>query len=391
MSQRSSVVDDQPAIAFMVLVCAFLFLCWIFWKLYEFEILAILRYFRLFELYILNIVSFGEFNALIDLVKPGWLGGSNDPYQSIFSRAKFVVTTEAIGHFIRWPAAGILFFWGLYSMFFSPRGKLKNEYSLEGLIKVQAKIWPIINPIVNFNPGKSSARSMGDAVPTDLPLFAEALSPEEWLAYHNITLVNGLPEREAVRKALIAQLGPRWAGPESLPPHQKALFAAFALKGAQKRTESDELLGEIALCWSDKSGFKMSLSVAKKVEEVMADPEIGGKAATIAKNFAYRTTALLGVLRWARSMGGVLAPAAFLWLRGEDRAIWYPLNNLGRRSYHSEAAGAMAHFMAELAAKKPLPIPRVETALITINQYLANNQVQIPERMESGRRKKASS
>ena len=95
---------------------------------------------------------------------------------------------------------------------------------------------------------------------------------------------------------------------------------------------------------------------------------------------------MVGVLRWGRYIGGLLAPAAFIWLRGEDRALWYPLNNLGRRSYHSEAAGAMAHFMAELAAKKPLPIPRVETALITINQYLANTQVQIPARVTGEKR-----
>jgi hypothetical protein len=47
-------------------------------------------------------------------------------------------------------------------------------------------------------------------VPTSLPLFAEALSPEEWLAYHNINLVNGLPEREAVRKALGLPDSPEW-------------------------------------------------------------------------------------------------------------------------------------------------------------------------------------
>jgi intracellular multiplication protein IcmP len=387
MSQKGT-VDDQPVIAFAVLLAAFFFLCWVFWKLYEFEILAALRYVRLIELYIVNVLSFGDFNALIDMTKPDWLGGSHDPYQSIFSRAKFLLTTEAISQFIRWPAAVILVAWGVYSMFFSPRGKLKNEYTLEGLIAVQAKIWPIINPIVKFNPAKSSARAAGDAVPTKLPLFAEALSPEEWLAYHNINLVNGLPEREAVRKALIMQLGPRWTKPEDLPPYQRALFAAFALKGVQKRTESDDLLGQIALCWSDKTGYRASLSVSRQVDALLSDPDIGGKAAAVAKQFAYRTTAILGVLRWGRSMGGVLAPAAFLWLRGEDRALWYPLNNLGRRSYHSEAAGAMAHFMAELAAKKPLPIPRVETALITINQYLANNQVQIPARDESSRRKK---
>lgn len=380
-------LDDQPMISFGVLIVAVLFLFWVMWRLYEMEILAVLRYVRLLELYIINITSLGDYNSLIDIVKPAWLGGSTDPYNEIFTRAKFLATTEAVAQYIRWPAAIILFLWGGYSMFFSPRGRLKNEYTLEGLIKVQAKIWPIIRPIVSFNPAKSSARAAGDAVPTSLPLFAEALSPEEWLAYHNINLVNGLPEREAVRKALIAQLGPRWTGVDNLPAHQRALFAAFALKGAQKRVESDDLLGEIACCWSAEGGFKISLAVAKKVDGIIADPEIGGKAQTIAQNFAYRTTALLGVLRWGRSMGGVLAPAAFIWLRGEDRSLWYPLNNLGRRSYHSEAAGAMAHFMAELAAKKPLPIPRIETALITINQYLANNQVQIPPRATGEKRK----
>jgi intracellular multiplication protein IcmP len=79
-------------------------------------------------------------------------------------------------------------------------------------------------------------------------------------------------------------------------------------------------------------------------------------------------------------MGGVLAPAQFLWLRAEDRNLWYPLNNLGRRSFHAEGAGAMAHYLAEQAADKPLPIPRIDTAIVTLNQYLAANAVSIPPR-----------
>ena len=68
-------------------------------------------------------------------------------------------------------------------------------------------------------------------------------------------------------------------------------------------------------------------------------------------------------------MGGVLAPAQFLWVRGADRNLWYPLNNQGRRSFHTEGAGAMAHFMAELNAKKPLPMARLDTAIMSLNQY----------------------
>ncbi len=90
---------------------------------------------------------------------------------------------------------------------------------------------------------------------------------------------------------------------------------------------------------------------------------------------------MVGALRYARFQGGVLAPAQFLWLRAVDRALWYPLNNLGRRSFHTEGAGAMAHFMAEQNAKKPLVVPRIDTAIITLNQYLARpDALPIPDR-----------
>ncbi len=355
------------------------------WFLYHDYILEALRYFRLLELFIINIFTLGKYNELVQEISPPWLGG---PDGNVFSFSKFLLITGVVGYYVRWPFAVILFIIGLYLLFISPRGKFKKTHDLESLIKVQAKIWPIINPIANFNPGKHSSRAAGDPIPERLPIFAEALSPEEWLAFHDIKLVNGLPEREAVRKALITQLGPRWTGPDALPPYLRALFAAFVLKGAQQRNESDDLLSEIALCWSKKSGFHIPMALAKKIDAIMANSEYVDKAVAVAAKHAYRTTALLGVLRWGRGMGGVLAPATFLWLRAHDREMWYPMNNLGRRSYHAEAAGAMAHFMAEQAAKKPLPIPRIDTALITINQYLANNPVVLPPRAQEGFPKK---
>ena len=387
MSQPGRVTDD-PAIVFMLFLVFLGALSWVLWFLYSAYILEGLRYFRLLELFIVNIFTLGKYNDLVQEISPPWLGG---PEGNVFTLAKFLLITGIVGYFVRWPIALGIFCLGIYFLFFSERGKFKKAHNLESLIKVQAKIWPVINPIVNFDPGKFSARAAGDPIPERLPIFAEALSPEEWLSFHNIKLVNGLPEREAVRKALITQLGPRWAGPETLPPYLRALFAAFALKGSQQRNESDDLLSEIALCWSEKSGFHLPIALAKKIDAILANPDVVTKAEAVAAQFAYRTTALLGVLRWGRGMGGVLAPATFLWLRAHDREIWYPLNNLGRRSYHAEAAGAMAHFMAEQAAKKPLPIPRIDTALITINQYLANNQVVLPPRVQAGSRKKVFS
>ena len=43
----------------------------------------------------------------------------------------------------------------------------------------------------------------------------------------------------------------------------------------------------------------------------------------------------------------------------------------------------MAHYMAEQAAKKPLPIPRIDTAIVTLNQFLSDSEkrsIPIPPR-----------
>ena len=198
-------------------------------------------------------------------------------------------------------------------------------------------------------------------------------------------MTNGIPDREAARRALLLQLGPRWNGIEGQPSHIRALYAAFALKGVQKREESDDLLGRLSTCWTLGKGFKMTADIAAEIEKLVRDPAVGGEANKIAAQHAYRTTAMLGVLKWGRWMGGVLASAQFLWVRAADRGLWYPLNNLGRRSFHVEGSGAIAHFMAEQNAKKPLSIPRIDTAIVALNQFLADPErhpMPVPPREE---------
>jgi intracellular multiplication protein IcmP len=287
--------------------------------------------------------------------------------------------SNRVGEYVKIPIAIILLGAGIFYMFFSYRTKFRTAYTLEGLIKLQSRQWPVITPIVDFNPIKDSARNPGEAVPARLPPFAEALSPEEWVAYNRIPVNNKVPDKDAIRRAFQVQLGPRWTGIGCLTPAQRCLFAGFALKGAQKRKDSDTLLGKVALLWNHKSDFTADSEVMAEVDKIIRDPKFGGEALKIANRFAYRTTALIGVLKWARERGGVLAPASFLWLRGHDRALWYPLNNFGRRAFHAEAAGAMAHYMAEKNAGKPLPIPRLETAILTLTQYWGINMPKLPD------------
>lgn len=398
---------DDPAWILMILIFIFILIGWLVWHFFEPQFLHAIKYIRIVETGILS--PFDDrasacFSWLLEAnVKPemptraaleaaqGCFGAQAlqslpaaraiDFYSLTPDSLGFV--GRVIGSYMKWLLFAVCIGGAYVATFVSKRNKFKTRHNLESFIKTQMKMWPVIAPIAHFNPGKTSARILGDTILDKTPLFAEAFAPEEWLSYHRISVVNGVPDRESVRRAFLQQLGPRWNGFQDLPPYMLALATAFALKGVQKRDESDDFLGQISLCWSADKGFRPTPEVMAEIRKLLKDPAVGGKALEIASKHAYRTTALLGMLKWARFMGGVLAAAQFLWLRGVDRELWYSLNNLGRRSFHSEGAGAIAHYMAEEAAHKALPTPRLDTAIVTLNIYMGgDNPVQLPPREE---------
>jgi intracellular multiplication protein IcmP len=91
---------------------------------------------------------------------------------------------------------------------------------------------------------------------------------------------------------------------------------------------------------------------------------------TVCERHAYVETALASALVFARECGGVLASAEFLWLKPVDRGLWYVMNNVGRRAFHPEAAGAMAHWKYELARKAPERAPHVDEAVEAMIEFL---------------------
>jgi intracellular multiplication protein IcmP len=404
--------QGEPAFTLLMMVALVVGLCWLVWhNSHDFWMTYFFRWLRYAELWPLHLAT-GHYGACLDWLRQAQLNQAQSSIVPltetcfgprylasmplnvtqqyyILSMPPLIALGDEAMRFYRWPVIIACVLIALYITFMSPRSKFGTKHTLESLIKTQAKMWPVIAPIINFNPTKTG-RILGDMIPDKLPMFAEALSPEEWLSWCQIGLTNGIPDRDAVRRAFIRQLGPRWNGLNSLPVHIRGLMAAFALKGSQKRDRSDEFLGKLALAWSPEKGFRPSSELTTEINQILSDAELGGKIVPIADRYAYRVTAILGVLKWARANGGVLAPAQFIWMRGEDRALWYPLNNLGRRSFHSEGAGAMAHFMEEDAARKPLPIPRVDTAIVTLNTYLHDpDKKPIPLPPREGDAKKA--
>lgn len=395
--------NDDPVWLLVLMFAVLAGACWLIWVLFEPQFLFALRYIRMVEIWPLTFFS-EPANACFHWLRIAPIGetipsgsvieasagcfGADFLRNLSFDESKeyYRLSASSIGEiarltgsYFKWVVMAFCGYFIHHMMFVTERTKFRQKMDLEKFIEVQAQMWPTLKPMVAFNPAKHSARILGSKMPKKMPVFGESMAPEEWLAVNKIPIEGSIPNKERTRRAFMTQLGPRWKGFDDLPPHVLLLLAAFALKGAQKRDESDEFLGRIATHWSYKGGFRPTRALLNEAKKYLKDPKIGGLALAEANKHAFRATAFLGVLKWARFMGGVLASAQFLWLRGVDRSLWYAGNNLGRRSFHTEGAGAMAHYMAEEAAQKALPIPRLDTAIITMNQYLASRNPTIPE------------
>lgn len=342
-----------------------------------------LIYLKMYELYPLTFFSddaahtFARLQDLLKMIHARTSMGYGHDHETMWSYV--MIAGRYSGAFYGVAVAVAAFVLLVYTMFAFPSNQFKTRFSLESMMVAQAKTWPVITPFLKFNPAKLKSRPPGSKIPTELPLFAEALYPEEWMAHNRIRVINGVPDRDQMRRALMVQLGPRFEGLDSLSEPVYCLAAAFALKGARKRDDCDKLLGEIAKCWSDDKGFVPSPTVKSIAAKTLSERKYVEPLLAVMNNHAYVATAMIAALSWARLQGGVLAPALFVWLRGEDRALWYPLNNLGRRSFHVEAAGAMAHYQAEVTANKAIVIPRLDAAVVAIAQYISETRAAIPE------------
>ncbi len=244
--------------------------------------------------------------------------------------------------------------------------------NLDGIIAAQTPNFPAIHPFVKFNPSTMPPRPPGAPVPAELPMFSEALGPEEWVAYNQIPVPDGQLDEKAAYIAFAKQLGPRWQGPMRLPPYKQILLAACCLKAARKRVDSDTMLGRLASCWSHDKKLQLSKdkTLLKEARAILKNRELAGSVLSKCNQHSFHTTALLRALQTAREEGGVMAPAQFVWLRAHDRNLWYPLNNLGRQAYHMEALGAMSHFKAEKLTQRPIPKPKVDDAIGSISEYM---------------------
>ena len=373
--QQRVTTSHDTALGWIILFGVMIALFFLFWKFFEYQVKSAYRW-----------VRWSEMKAISAFVDDNYTVRWHDqdiPYKELMNQIADVPSSkldsdvmEMLSHVsmypLRLPCVGILGLIGMWSLLWGPGTEYRRKLDLNGLIGTQSKIFPIITPFVKFNPRDQPPRAPGAPVPAELPAFAEALAPDEWVAYNQIPVPDGRINEQAALIAFSRQLGPPWRGTQKMPPFKQILLAAFCLKASRKRKDADEMLGRIACCWTFENGLSLSKdrSLLRDAQKVLHDKSLSEKVLKNCNQHGFETTVMLRGLATAREEGGVLAPAQFVWMRAFDRTLWYPLNNLGRQSYHMEALGAMAHYKAERLTRRPIPRAKVQDAVRSISEYM---------------------
>lgn len=365
----------DSAMGYAILAVIAALLIWLIWYFFHLEIKDAIRWLRYGYMAVIAPFVSDDYTVMFNGVPVNFQEG----YEITPKYAKSELKNEHLGYFsalamqpLKYPFAILMGLGALWCIFNGPKTGYRSKLDLEGLIHRQADSFPVIAPFAKFNPSTLPYRAPGSPVPAELPPFSEALGPEEWVAYNEITLDNDVLDTDKVQKKLTLQLKGRWKGPAKLPDYMQILLASFCLKASRQRDEADDILGRMAQCWSIEGGLKLSKdrSLLGEARKILRDKNLAAGTMAVANQHAFITTAMLGALDYARSEGGVLAPAQFVWLRAHDRVLWYPLNNLGRQSFNMEALGAMSHYKSENRTSRPIPVPKMEGAVETLASYI---------------------
>lgn len=386
----------EAGVGWGIMLIIFAVIGWAFWKYQAQEISNIIRWIRYGEMWLISWFVFS------DTYMVPYGDGVASFQEGLEQTPKYTKETLTATHLSYFTALAMQPLKIPLTIFFAvaaywaytrgPNTHCREKLGLEEMIKRHAGIFPVVAPFADFNPNSQPPRPPGAPVPAELPLFAEALGPEEWLSYNRVNVPDGIIDRKSTARAFRKQLGKRWKGAKALPPYKQIMLAAFCLKASRKRSESDDMLGRLARCWSSKNGLNLGKDRAllRDAHKVLRNKDLAASTLKAMNQHAFETTAMLRALANAREEGGVLAPAQFVWLRGHDRTLWYPMNNLGRHSFHMEAMGAMSHFKAERRTSRPIPVPKIDDAVDSIAEYMDSDRSRpLPTLDYSGSKKRA--
>lgn len=286
-----------------------------------------------------------------------------------------------IGEYLMYPVCFVLLVLAIIMFKGSATMRFNKAYNMDSLVQQEKENYPQIAPVADLD---LIAEDMGKGP------WAMSMNPMQFARHYKLLKVELIPDRKAawrtegIPKATLIrenatqvfsnQLGSLWTGVEHLPPHTKALYAAFIARADHDTDACRGYLAKLArtaakgsIDYSDTEPFLKKYGKNKAVELCQ-------------KRHAYVLTIMASILQLAR-IDGVLASSDFLWVKPVDRRLWYVLNCVGRQVSVPEVAGVFSHWFAEKEMGKPLTVPMVEAAVDALNLGL-EKMIYIPEEGE---------
>lgn len=360
--------DPDRELAYLVGGALVLLTIWLIWQYGRNVIVWFSFSFDYAQLFILKwIISFGETaQGYMEFIKGVYRPSDHprhvDPFSVTWEELTFI--SELAGRYFRWFFAPVILVMALRIMFKMKGAGFSRSFSLAGgfgpsLADFQAQHWKVFTPGAKFDPDKENK------------VEDPAMTPMEWMRENDVGLsdeIGGL-DMDAAHDAFEKQLGAPWEGIEKAPTHVKALAVIF-FYNAKRDKSSRDIKEKIAVAYSSQKPDAIKKTVDELFKKAKEEKKFLPLVDKYTSQHAYTNTALFRLLRWARDQGGVLASAEFRWLKPVDRTLWYTLNNTGRRSFHTEGAGAVSHFHSENIVGGPLAEPHVDQAVDGLDDYL---------------------
>ncbi len=289
--------------------------------------------------------------------------------------------SEYIGNYLKYPVTFLLLVMVIIMFKGHATMRFTKAYNMDTLAQQEKENYPQISPIANLNLIEEDIDKGPWAMSMNPMQFARAekllkveLTSDHKAAWKSEGVAKATVIRELAFQSFANQLGPLWTGVDNLPPHTKAIFAAFCARVEHDTDACRAYLGKLS-----KSAAKGQVDYSD-TEEYLKKYAKAKAVVKCTQKHAYVLTTMAEMLLLAR-VDGVLPSADFLWLKPLDRRLWYVLNCVGRQVSVPEVSGVFAHFYAEKEMGRPLTVPMVDEAVNALEKALAM-MVYIPDENE---------
>ncbi|WP_287994632.1 hypothetical protein [Acidiphilium sp.] len=280
---------------------------------------------------------------------------------------------------------------GIVLVICAPASRHATPLDLNGLMRVQA---PVFRSIAAYLPRRLAP--VAPSLPVPRPADP-ALHLGEWLTCHALNETGAFQRDQAVA-ALEAQLGKPWSGIDQAPGPARMMIAVCGLHACRRRKEAAALLGlvseSLAANATGEGGtgpdhpLVLSSPIMQAINGILVESDVRNIVEPVLRQHGFVTTAVMGLLNFARARAGLLPPAQFNFLKLVDRNLWYALQSLGFPVSETEdgpfpnpkieALGARAHWQTERAEGAALVLPHIEMAIelmvARVNAAIAKQQ-----------------